>query len=149
MIREHLSACSMVVLAALSIESCAVQRALTSAEVTTPPPGADAYSRFATSQGQQVAGYVTRDGVKHALHGRARLQGDTLVFHSEARSAGMGRPVAARTERVALSDLQSVQSETIDPLRSMLFATSLVLVSGLIYVGGSMAADTGGAWLGF
>jgi hypothetical protein len=59
----------------------------------------------------------------------------------------MGKPVAARTERVALADLQSVQSETIDPLRSMLFATSLVLVSGLIYVGGSMAADTGGAWL--
>jgi hypothetical protein len=125
-----------------------VHRALTSAEVTTPPSGADPYSRFATPTGQQVAGYVTRDGVKHKFHGRARLQGDTLVFGSEARDAGMGKPVAARTERVALADLESVQSERIDPLRSMLFATSLVLVSGMIYVSGSMMSDTGGAWLG-
>jgi len=133
MIRRRLAACRVVVLVSVSIESCAAHRTLTSAEVVAPPKEASRFARFAAEPGQEVTGYVTRDGMKHEFHGRARLEGDTLVLRGAAQDRGMEEPVTGATERVALADLQSVRSRTVDPLRTTLLVTGLVVLGLVIH----------------
>jgi hypothetical protein len=141
MVRAHLAICSIAVLASMTIQSCAAHRVLTSAEVVAPPRDAGKYARFATPKGQAVTAYVTRDGVTHPFDGRARLEGDTLVFRSEQRAHRMARLEAARVERVALADLQSVRSESMKVLASAALGMGVALT--LIYIIALIASENG------
>jgi hypothetical protein len=144
MIRSRqVAACSIVVLASLSVQSCAVHRTLTSAEVLAPPADAGRYTRFATPRGQAVQSYVTRDGVTHPFDGRASLENDTLVFRTEASADRMEARERGRIERVAVADLQSVQSEAVDPARSIALGLAVALGAVLIM---ALTIESDGVW---
>jgi len=130
MIRKHIAATSAVILAALSIQSCAAHRTLTSTELLAPPKEAKRFAHFATTKGQPVVSYVTRDGVVHVFDGRARLEGDTLVFREEETSDRMARHAPVRIQRVAVADLQSVRSEAMDVASSV--ALTLAVTIGVV-----------------
>jgi hypothetical protein len=101
------------------------------------------FTRFSTPKGQRVSGYTTTDGRFHTLRGWAHVVGDTAVFQRpEGRTAGWPpEREPAITERVAVSDLESVRSEAIG-----LFPTALFVTMAVATMAAAFGAGFAGGW---
>jgi hypothetical protein len=113
--------------------SCTAMREVPRSDLVAVPPGSAA-------KGQRIYGYTTTDGRFHAFPGWARVEGDSVAFHRPEGSAGWPpQRQPALTERVAVANLQSVRSEAVGTLPTVLLVVVGVGLLGLLILGKVMS----------
>ncbi len=112
----------------LAMCSCSVARNIPPRDATAAAASdRERFAQFDTPRGQPVLGYTSIYGLYHDLRGRARLEGDTMVFTCpETREGPLTLARPALTVRVAVAEIASVRSTSEDSGSSTLFAAALV-----------------------
>jgi hypothetical protein len=124
------------------LHSCAVQKSIPRQDVTTHT----LRTRFAQAPGHPVAGYTTTDNVRHAFKGNAWIEGDSMVFHRAETEGRMEAIEPEQWQRVALTDLVSVEGLETDTGRTTMFVIGMTALAAGIVLGGMAAAGSDGAF---
>jgi len=111
------------------LHSCAVHGTFGREDLLANPPRTRRFDDFTGPPGQSVKSYETTDGLAHGFHGRAWIEGDSMVFEE-----GSARKPGSR-HRLAIASLSSVQAWEFDLGREIILG---VVVVGVI-IGGAYA----------
>jgi len=116
--------------------SCAFEKIVTGESLVTDRGSSRTTRSFASSSGQRVTGYVTRDSVGHAFASQAWIEGDSMVFDRPRRDRGIEAIQPAGRRRVALADLAWVYSEETDTGSTVAVILGLSVFVGILVLGG-------------
>lgn len=111
------------------------------AESTATAPGVGDHDAFHSRRGQEIRAYVTRDSVRHAFHGYARVLGDSVRFETIQEHEWGVRSAPPTVIQLPREELLSVEAMKIDPVGTVVMSIMVLAVLGLIIA----ASQVGGA----